>query len=183
MGKRAVSVKKLYPYLSAGLLILFMVGLFEPLNAETNTVGGANGASAHVDFVIQIPEVLTLAIVTPQDAGASLPPDPEGTHRPAAPQDRAKIAVSAAGTFSPGGVMALTATGGDPLSVGHGPPAIHAAINWTASRTQWTAGGPQDPSYFSAGRHTSPHAFSFRKSHRFQPGGTREPLFYIISAP
>ncbi len=177
------SVKIRPLYLSAGLLVLFMLSLYGPLQADTNSVSGTNSVGAHIDFIIRIPQVLSLKIGIPHEADRSLSQDFDVTGPPATPQGTSKIYVSASGTLSPGGVLALTATGSDPLSFKQGYPVIRAGITWTASRTSWTGGAPMEPSYLISANHSSPSSFTFHRYHRRQTSDTNEPVFYVISAP
>jgi hypothetical protein len=93
------------------------------------------------------------------------------------------ISVRAAGRLSFSSVMALTATGSDPLSHNQEKPDIQAGITWTAGGTHRTGSFPKYKSHLLSGRHKHSRSFTYTGHHRISPAETARPIFYIISAP
>lgn len=186
MRTRYKTGKSISLFLTAGLIALSAVLPSKLLQAETSSVGKGERASSHIDFLIHIPEVLSLKIDTLHDGYALTSQamggiEPAG--KPADSQSGFYISVRAAGSLSSGGVMALTATGSDPLSRDPKKPDARAGITWTASGPHWTGSLPKDKSYFLSGRRKHPRSFTYDKHHRISPAETARPVFYIISAP
>jgi hypothetical protein len=178
--------KSIFLYLTAGLIALSAILPSRLLQAETGSVGHEKRASAHVDFIIHIPEVLSLRIDALHDSHgltSQAIDSIEPTGKPADSQSVSHISVRAAGTLSFGSVMALTAAGSDPLSRNHKKPDIKAGITWTASGTHRTGSFPKDKPYLLSARHQHPRSFTYDRRHQISPAETPRPIFYIISAP
>ena len=169
--------------LAVGILVGSIAGFSISVRAENSVVLNASTASVHVDFVILIPEALSLEIgntnrlTTAPHSGSGIATQATAT------LSSTPTSVSATGTLAHGGTMALTIEDSDPDAAHHQPPIPLSAITWTSGGVDSTGELKQGAAAIHSYKKATAHTYTFKGLHSHDSNQTGKTITYTLSSP
>ena len=175
--------KTLSVLLPVWLLLTAALGFAVAVKAENATVAQGNSTSAHIDFIIVIPETLSLNIGTANDPTAPMQKDrkfaqPTASHRPST-----TTSVVATGILSARGTMTLTAEGSILPSGSNPSRRLLLPVTWTSGGDDSTNGIKINTSAVQRRQRFNKHIYTFQRTHPHSSGLSSTAITYTLSSP
>ena len=153
------------------------------VQGETSTVANGSKASAHVDFVVIIPETLSLEIADSSRLTENLQPGLVFTEQSGTVQQLASASVSAMGTLSAGGAMALTIQDSIPVSDQNRRQVTVSAITWTSGGVDSSGGLKDGASVVNSSSRSDKNTHSYKGIHPHSSNRGGKTTSYTLSSP
>ena len=167
----------------AWLFVVSIIGSGIHVQADNVQVANGNKAGAHIDFVIIIPETLSLEIVESGPWTASLYHTLKFKQRIDIHRWPKTTFVNATGNLSAGATMAVTVYGIHPFSDQNAAVIPISAMTWTSGRLDTADRLKQDASAPQFNRKAASRIHTYQNVHLHYPDHAEKAIIYTLSSP